>query len=326
MKTAMLIFGGMVLAGFLATRELAASESPASIVIVVGAGGLPEYDTQFQLWASRWKELGKTLGADLTVIGLEHSSKKNDRQRLQASLEQQLSPSSTPLILVMLGHGTHGQDVAKFNLKGPDVSADELTTWIGDSPRRVAVIQCSSASAAFLTQLSAANRIIITATRSRAEQNFSRFGDFFSSSLTDATADLDHDHAISLLESFLFASDRVARFYEKESRLATEHSLLDDNGDGRGTASTFFRGIRAAKAARDGSDLDGLQAHQIILYRFEEHTPLPPDSLAKRDDLEQRLESLRQKKGELDGEQYYLELESLMVQISQLYAENDDTH
>ena len=31
------------------------------------------------------------------------------------------------------------------------------------------------------------------------------------------------------------ASRNVARFYEQQSRLATEHALLDDNGDGLGT-------------------------------------------------------------------------------------------
>ncbi|MDG2382315.1 MAG: hypothetical protein P8N76_11640 [Pirellulaceae bacterium] len=325
MKTTLLIMWGIASGAFLATPAIASNESRPSIVIVIGAGGLPEYDTQFQLWAARWKNLGEAIKAETTVIGRDNKADNDDRQQLQTTLKSQLGPSSSPLILVMLGHGTHAQGVAKFNLRGPDVSANELAQWIGDSSRQVAVIQCSSSSAAFLRQLTGDHRTIITATRSSAEQNFSRFGDFFSLSLTDVTADLDHDNAISLLESFLFASNRVARFYEEESRLATEHSLIDDNGDGLGTPRTFFRGIRAEKAARDGSALDGLQAHQIVLYQFPEHKSLSADSLAERDDLERQIESLRQKKAVLDIDQYYLALESLMVKLSNLYSANDNS-
>jgi hypothetical protein len=34
----------------------------------------------------------------------------------------------------------------------------------------------------------------------------------------------------------------VAEFYEADGRLATEHALLDDNGDSLGTPADFFRG------------------------------------------------------------------------------------
>src|SRR5262249_60020204 len=60
------------------------------------------------------------------------------------------------------------------------------------------------------------------------------------------------------------SSRRVAEFYEAEGRLATEHALLDDNGDGLGTPADWFRSVRAVKKVADGASADGL--------RSEEHT------------------------------------------------------
>ena len=51
-------------------------------------------------------------------------------------------------------------------------------------------------------------------------------------------ADLDKDDQVSLLEAFLTASVRTAEFYEETSRLATEHALIDDNGDRRSSKPT----------------------------------------------------------------------------------------
>ncbi len=45
-------------------------------------------------------------------------------------------------------------------------------------------------------------------------------------------ADLDKDGQVSLLEAFLIASRRTLEFYKVEGRIATEHALIDDNGDG----------------------------------------------------------------------------------------------
>ena len=49
----------------------------------------------------------------------------------------------------------------------------------------------------------------------------------------------DHDDEVSVLEAFLSASAKVGEFYESESRIATEHAPIDDNGDGKGTPSSM---------------------------------------------------------------------------------------
>src|SRR5262249_24932248 len=47
--------------------------------------------------------------------------------------------------------------------------------------------------------------------------------------------DLDGDGRLSLLDLYLWAARETAQEYATEMLLATEHSLLDDNGDGRGS-------------------------------------------------------------------------------------------
>ena len=138
-------------------------------------------------------------------------------------------------------------------------------------------------------------------------------------SLTDIGADIDHDEQVSLLEAFLLASSKVARFYESESRLATEHSLLEDNEDGKGTTADFFSGIRAEGTAKDGSALDGQGAHRFILLHSKNAPTLSAEQLVARDKLEAQIESLRAKKKSMSVDEYYEQLEELMLDLAKLY-------
>ncbi len=107
---------------------------------------------------------------------------------------------------------THDATATKFNLRGNDITAAQLGKAIADTHSRWVIVDCSSCSAPFLQQLSGPNRVVITATKSGAERNYSRFGDFFSQALGDAAADLDHDRSVSVLEAFfggLWQSRRV---------------------------------------------------------------------------------------------------------------------
>src|SRR5205085_8538772 len=61
------------------------------------------------------------------------------------------------------------------------------------------------------------------------------FGGYFVQAFASEGADTDKDSKVSLLEAFEFARREVARFYETEHRLQTEHALIDDNGDGQGS-------------------------------------------------------------------------------------------
>ena len=303
----------------LAHLPAGAAES-ATVVVVLGAEGEPEYGRQFATWADRWAEAARKGGARLVEVG-RAGPPSDDKQRLQAAIdaEAKVNDPTRPLWLVLIGHGTYDGREAKFNLRGPDVSAAELAEWLKPVRRPLAVIDCASASAPFLNKLSARGRVVVTATRTGSENNFARFGDHLSASIADPAADLDKDGQTSLLEAYIAASHRVAEFYKTEGRLATEHALLDDNGDALGTPADWFQGTRATRSAKDGAPLDGARAHQWHLVLSPAEQALPADLRAKRDQLELEVESLRGKKASMPEDQYYARLEPLLVQLARLY-------
>lgn len=101
----------------------------------------------------------------------------------------------------------------------------------------------------------------------------------------------------------------------------TEHSLLDDNGDGHGTPPDWFRGIRATKTAKDGSALDGLRAHQFHLVRSEAEMKLSAEVRARRDELELHIAALRAQKKSLSEDEYFQKLETLLLELARLYEQ-----
>jgi hypothetical protein len=286
-----------------------------SVLIVVGAPGEEEFGEMFENWATEWKEASASAGAKATLVG----GTTNDFELVRTNLAQEAAKETDEFWLVLIGHGTFDGKEPKFNLRGPDLSGSELADWLKPFRRPVAIINCASASGAFLAKLSAANRIVITATRSGHEQNFARFGGYISKAIGDAKADLDKDGQTSLLEAYLIASRQVSEFYKTEGRLATEHPLLDDNGDGLGTPADWFRGIRAIKRARDGAALDGLRAHQFHLVRSDSEQKMPPEIRAKRDTIELQIAKLRENKSGLPEQEYYRQLEPLLLELARLY-------
>ncbi|HWF18119.1 MAG TPA: hypothetical protein VG754_02585, partial [Verrucomicrobiae bacterium] len=237
-----------------------------SLILVIGAPGAPEYAEEFSASAALWQAAANKGGLQVSVIG-QNDTIEDDRTRLLNVLASEVSKPAGELWLVFLGHGTFDGKTAKFNLRGPDISAEELATALKPCRRPLVVIQCASASGPFLKALSGTNRVVITATRSGYELNVTRFGSFMARAIADSTADLDKDGQTSLLEAFLMASRQVEQFYKDQGRLLTEHALLDDNGDGLGTPPDWFSGLRAVKKAADGKSVDGVRANQMILVR-----------------------------------------------------------
>ena len=248
-------------------------------------------------------------------MGLDTSGQTNDFESLKQALESEPKDGPSDLWLVLIGHGTFDGKEARFNLRGPDVSATELALWLQPFHRRMAIINTASSSAPFINKLSRTNRVIITATRSGNEQNFARFGQYFCEAITNPEADLDKDEQVSLLEAFLMASRQAGEFYKVEGRLATEHALLDDNGDGLGTPAEWFRGLRATKKPKDNAPVDDLLAQQFHLLNSPTDQKLSPDQRAHRDALERAVVLHREKKKQLSEDEYYVGLEKLLLEL-----------
>jgi hypothetical protein len=299
----------------------------ADVIIVVGAAGEESFGESFADWAQRWREVADQAGAAVTMIGLESiENDENDQQfstdheRLQGTIAELQPDGEAAVWIVMMGHGTSSQNIAKFNLRGPDVSAEELARWVKPIDRPLVVVNASSSSGPFINALSGPNRVIVTATRSGSEQNYSRFGDYLSQAIGQASSDIDHDGEISILEAFLAASAAVRGFYQSSGRIATEHALIDDNADSLGTPATAFRGTRVvAKPAKPGQLADGALARRLALSPPAARLPLTEQEQIERDEIEAQLARLRLQHADVTDADYQAAALPLLLRLARIY-------
>lgn len=232
-----------------------------------------------------------------------------------------LARTMTPadqLFLFMVGHGTYDGDWSKFNLVGPDLRDIDFARLLAELPtKKIIVVNTTSASGPFIEKLSGEERVIITATKSGSEYFETRFADFFLDAFGAEGADFNKDNRISLFEAFKFAKSRQDTWYEEKRKLRAEHPLLDDNGDGEGTHDL-----------ENGSD--GLWASRVYLgpidiqleskyINVKSGTLSPADSLrVEKFRLEQEIEDLKAKKGQMNPAEYSSQLESLLIQLAKL--------
>jgi hypothetical protein len=133
--------------------------------------------------------------------------------------------------------------------------------------------------------------------------------------MTGEATDLDKDGRVSLAEAFQYARAEVDRYYTSQNLLATEHALLDDNGDGEGAgelgdeasdgllASAFWLGSEGAAAS--GSAVSDSITDPVLRRLYQEKA-----------DLERRVVQLRALRGQMEEARYEQELETLLVELA----------
>jgi hypothetical protein len=292
-------------------------------LIVAGVGGEEAYTKKFTAQAMRlYEALTAQLGfAEKNVFLLTEtaagspedgaaskSATADEVRKAFASIKSAANADSLVLV-VLIGHGSFDNQQAKFNLIGPDLSAKEYAGLVAALPTKKAVfINCASSSGEFIKPLSASGRIIITATRSGNEQNATNFAEHFIAGLTDPAADADKNGRVSLLEAFNYATKLTADWYKRKNRLATEHALIDDNGDGVGHEEAAGGDGALAKV----SYLDSKQIEEAA--GDAELTRL----IGERQRLEEEVEKLKARKSEMKPEEYDAELERVLVELAKV--------
>ena len=317
---------GVLLAALLAIMALPVglqAQGKTHAVIVVGLGGSAEYRGRFHDQAVALKTaLTERHGIpeeNVVYLGerpqdapdvIADKSTRDNLFRVLGQIGARAQPLDR-LLLVLIGHGTSDRDGTQFNLSGPDLTPSDLQTWLIPFPTQtLALVHTGSASGGFLATLSGPNRIIITATRTERERNFTEFPEFFVGAFTEEGADLDHDERLSLLEAFLYARQEVARLYEEQNEILTEHAMLDDNGDGEGShdagltgpdgllASTFQLGGVSATAAQVPDDPE-----LAVLYE-------------QRVEIQGRISQLRAVHDAMEEDAYLSAMEELLVELA----------
>lgn len=278
------------------------------VIIVRGADGAEEYRKKFTTQVEAWATACSKAGFAPEVFKGEKTT---------AELQERLARAKPDrsLWLVLIGHGTFDGREAKFNVDGPDFDAKQLAAWLAPLKQEVVVMHCASSSGGFIRPLAGKGRVIITATKSPDEVFYARFGEHFAEAVGGLPeADLDQDKQVSLLEAFRHASKAAATFYENEGRLATEHALIEDNGDGVPTRRELLEAPPAE------AKLDGERAGQLVLVLSEEEKKLTDAQRAKRDALESDLKKLKEQRAKLGDDEYYAKLEKLLRELGEVYS------
>ena len=299
-----------------------ASGQATHILVIGGLSGDPAYSETFASWADRFIDaaieqhgvpaesvvyLGEKPAEDPRIHA--RSTSDNVRQAV-ADLSARAQPGDQ-VFMLLIGHGSYARGESRFNLPGPDLSAQDFALLLDQLPQqKVAFINVSSASGGFVRTLSGEGRAIITATKTGRERNEAIFGGFFVDAFAQERADLDKDKRVSLLEAFEYARQEVARTYSQDNRLLTEHAMLDDNGDGEGSteagigkpdgslAQTMFLASAAMVAAQSTDD-------PVLQRLYEERTA-----------LQARIDEVRALRDQMDPERYRAALEELLVALA----------
>lgn len=302
------------------------STSRHDVLVVVGAPGAPEFETGFAAAAGQWRAACEAAGAACTTVGIgmdASSADAADREAISAWFAGLDAASPRPVWFVYLGHGTWDGREARLNLRGDDLTGTELRLLLAPlGERPVVVVHGGSASGPLVPLLAGPNRILVTATTSGDEVNYARFGERFAEAIGSpaGAGDLDMDGQTSVLEAFVAAARGVEMFYAQEGRMATEHALIEDNGDGRGTPAEFFRGTRTVARATDRAEPDGTRARRLALLESPAERLLTDEQRTRRDTLENELDALRARKGAMPEADYLRELERLLRALAAIYG------
>jgi len=296
----------------IATVPVLRAEEKRALLIVVGEPGNALYQDEFRRQAKVWQDLAAKAEMDINTIGLGDEPSDGDRPALEKAITA-LPKAGGDLWLVWIGHGTFDGRSAKFNLRGPDIEGTAIAELLKPFQRRLIILNLFSASGPFVAPLASKDRVIVSASRG-GERNYSRLGEKLANSLSSADADLDLDGSLSLLEAVLHASAATKAFYDDAQRVVSEHAVIDDNGDGRGTGTDKFKGLRA-----EGSSPDGALAREIH-FLGNSSDPLSTEAREERTKLEAEIEALRRRKKELKEDDYYAELETLIRRMAKLYG------
>ncbi len=305
----------MLLVGRVACAQTnVAQKKPALVdpnkyaVIINGPGGEAVYAKQFEEWTSQLSSLlSDRYGFDAKNITLPRATAEEVKQ-VFSTLKSRLDANNV-LFVFLIGHGSFDGKESKFNLVGPDLAASEYNALLTSLPtRRVVVFNMSSASGEFIKSLAAKGRIVVTATRNGQETNATRFTGFFISALQATDADTDQDGHTSVLEAFIYANRLTGEFYKRAGRLASEHALLDDNGDGVGHEKVEAgEGLLARATYLDSLSIDEAAA-----------TAATGKLLKERTRLEGEIEQLIARKGSLPEPEYETTLERLFIELAKV--------
>jgi hypothetical protein len=273
------------------------------VLVVTGLAGEPQYRAPFLEAAATLADSARkrwgVADSSLIVLGEDpaadpkHITGKSTREEVaQAFLRLSRRVAPGDVVLVFLnGHGAGEGPGSRVNVTGPDPTAAEYAAWLSGFARQTVVfVNAASGSGDFVPVIAAKGRVVVTASKTGIERNESIFARPFVRGLTGTEADADKDGRVSVFEAFDFAKKEVARAYDADKKMLTEHAVLSDSA----LARTVSFG-----APRGSSD------------------PRIAALVAERQVLESQVAALRARKATTDSTAYETELERLLLLLAE---------
>jgi hypothetical protein len=217
--------------------------------------------------------------------------------------------------LILIGHGTFDGVEYKFNLVGPDLTAFEIASMCNRiAARRQLVVDTTSASGGAVRALERPGRAVIAASKSGTEKNATVFARYWVEAFQDPSADTNKSDSISAMEAFTYATKKTAEFYDSQKRLATEHAVFNDRGSGEP--------VREAGGGQ-GMLLSNFTLLRLGTSQMVANDPAKRALLAKKDDLEQKIDMLKYQKAAMDPADYKKQLTDALVELAKVQEEMD---
>jgi hypothetical protein len=287
----------------------AASAQDTHLVVITGVGGDEDHTKTFHKWATAIigaaKKNNGLPDTNITYLSekpdldpsIKGRSSRETVEKTLTDLAARARPSDTVFIL-LIGHGSFDGRQAAFNLPGPDLTPADFGRLLGKfTSQRVAFVNTTASSGAFVPAVAAPGRVIVTATKTGGERNETRFPEYFVEAFNDDTADRDRNGRVSIAEAFDYAKANVTKAFEQQGLLLSEHATIEDGANGS-VASTLFLAPAQTALKVDTSD------------------PAVRALVEERDAIERQIAALRLMKPSMDAAQYDARMEKLLTDLA----------
>jgi len=270
-------------------------------LVVAGLGGEPEYEQRFREQAVAIADAAKKAAGEqghVVVLTGEQARRDSLKREFQDFAGKVKAADSVTVVLI--GHGTYDGEEYRFNVPGADITGAELEQLFDRLPaKKQLIVNATSSSGATIELWQRPERVVITATKSGGERTATRFAQYWLQAVSGDAADVNKDEVVTAAEAFDYANRQVAASYKSDVSLATEHARI------AGEESAAFTVARIGSSAGSSAD--------------PEVTAL----LAQRGQIEQDLDGVQGRKASLSEDQYYDELEGVLVRLALLQKQID---
>ena len=284
-------------------------------VVVAGLGREADYEQRFTAAAKDLDRIFGAAGSTAHVYTLAGAQATAKQLAETLSAVARAAKVDDDFALILIGHGSFDGAEYKFNLVGPDVTAREIAAMCDRIvARRQLIVDTTSASGGAVEVLERPGRAVIAATKSGTEKNATVFARYWVEALEDPSADTDKSDSISAMEAFRYAAKKTAAFYDSQKRLATEHAVFNDTGRG--------------EPVRESGNGQGMLMSSFTLLRIGTNQQTANDPakralLDRKDELEQRIDTLKYQKAAMDPQDYKKQLTDALVELAKVQEELD---